>query len=154
MWRSCEAEMSESLQVFFSPEENSVCDCFLKKQLDSGSSLRSIVSATSCFLSALLLLLFGQRGGNSTAVQLLTAHRGQDMVLTQEVLVTAVHPQQVLTGLLPSLKGQSRTGPHVKSDWTHYPKVWLAIRPVRGGALWQVFLEVHLFLTDANMLTC
>lgn len=115
--------MSESLQVFFSPEENSVCDCFLKKQLDSGSSLRSIVSATSCFLSALLLLLFGQRGGNSTAVQLLTAHRGQDMVLTQEVLVTAVHPQQVLTGLLPSLKGQSRTGPHVKSDWTHYPKV-------------------------------
>lgn len=46
-----------------------------KMQLGSRSSQRCIVSGTSCFLSALLRLLFGQQGGNSTAVQLLSAER-------------------------------------------------------------------------------
>lgn len=57
-----------------------------KMQLGSRSSLHCIVSGTSCFLSAQLWLLFGQRGGNSTTVRLLTVHWGQDAVFTEDFL--------------------------------------------------------------------
>lgn len=57
-----------------------------KMQLGSRSSSCRIVSGASCFLSARLWLLFGQRGGNSTTVRLLTAHWGQDAVFTEDFL--------------------------------------------------------------------
>lgn len=93
-------------------KENFMWDCILLWGLKNAAGLR-ILSVLYCLRLFLfpVWLLFGQRGGNSTTVQLLTALRGQDTVFTRtsSLLLSITRESFSSYSLCCVVEGQSET---------------------------------------------